>query len=153
MAWVQVNSNMKTGVVWKLAIELRRPFKVTTYHGNMSYTVNPFNKPDGVHHKCFAHDMYTLPPQNLPCDQIDLQYLQYMSTIFVPAAHIFKYGLNIERYNSVLFNSNHHQQSQRFKKDVATIWHSMLKDLQILIKLPSHTSYTIEEMDTSLKCN
>lgn len=80
MARVHVNSNTKTGVVGKLSIESRGLFKVTINHGNGSYTVVPLDKPNEATRKFLAQDMYTLPPQILPCNQIDLPYLRYMNT-------------------------------------------------------------------------
>jgi len=62
MVCVQVNSNAKTGVVGKLSIKSRGPFKVTTDHSNDSYPVRPFEKPTAVERKFLAQDMYALPP-------------------------------------------------------------------------------------------
>ena len=104
MARVQVNSNAKTGVVGKLSIESRGPFRVVTNHGNGSYTVKPFDKPNGAERKFLAQDMYALPPTILPCDQIDLPDLRYMNTDFAPVAHPFKDAFNIESYNSIWFD-------------------------------------------------
>ena len=73
-------------------------------HGNGSYTDIPFDKPNGAERKFLAQDMYALPPQILPCDQIDLPDLRYLNTDFVPVAHPFKDSFNIESYDSVWFD-------------------------------------------------
>ena len=54
MVRVQVNGNAKTGVVGKLSIESRGPFRVTMDHVNGSYTVVPFDKPNGAARKFLA---------------------------------------------------------------------------------------------------
>ena len=51
MARVQVNSNDDKGVVGKISIEAQGPFRVVEDHGNGSYYVQPFNKPDSAIHK------------------------------------------------------------------------------------------------------
>lgn len=57
---VQVKSSSTTGVVRKLAIEARGPFRITTDHGNGSYSVKPFDKPDAPSKKFMAQDIYML---------------------------------------------------------------------------------------------
>ena len=101
MARVQVNSNAKTGIVGKLSIKLRGPFKVAINHGNGSYTVVTFDKPNGTKRNFLAQDMYALPPQILPCDQINFPDLRYMNNNFAPVTHPFKDSFNIESYNSI----------------------------------------------------
>ena len=61
MARVQVNSNADKGVVGKLSIEARGPFRIVEDHGNGSYSVHPFNNPNSAIRKFQAQDMYALP--------------------------------------------------------------------------------------------
>ena len=105
MTRVQVNRSANTSVIVKLAIESRRPFKIAINYGNGSYTVKPFEKPNGTDRKFLAQDMYAFPPQILPCDQIDLPYSRYMNTSFAPVARLFKDMFNIESYNIVWLDS------------------------------------------------
>ena len=81
-------------MVGKLAIEARCPFYITIDHENESYSVKPFDKPDAPSRKFMAQDVHALPPQILPCDDIDLPDLCYLN-------QSFKDVFNIESYNSV----------------------------------------------------
>ena len=101
MARVQVKSSKTTGTVGKLAIEARGPFRVPENHGNGSYSVQPFGKPDSAVGKFLAQDMYALPPQILPCTDVDLPDFRYLNTNFAPIKHPFKDNFNIESYNSM----------------------------------------------------
>ena len=101
MVHVQIKSFKETGTVGKLAIEARGPFRVLEDHGNGSYSVQPFNKPDSAVRNFFAQDMYALPPQILPCADINLPYIRYLNTDFAPVKHPFKDNFNIESYNSM----------------------------------------------------
>ena len=122
MARVQVNSNAKTGVVGKLSIESRGPFKVAIDHGNGSYTVVPFDKPNGTKRKFLAQDMYALPPQILPYDQVDLPDLRYMNNDFAPVTHPFKDSFNIESYNSIWFEKQPPSSKPTLQVYVKTIY-------------------------------
>ena len=101
MARVQVKSSKTTGTVGKLDIEARGPFRVLEDHGNGSYSVQPFDKPDSAVGKFLAQDMYALPPQILPCADVDLPDFRYFNTNFAPIKHQFKENFNIESYNSM----------------------------------------------------
>ena len=48
MTRVQVNNSAAQGVVGKLSIEARGPFRVVEDHDNGSYSVQPFNKPNSA---------------------------------------------------------------------------------------------------------
>lgn len=48
--------------------------------------------------------MYALPPQILPCDDVDLLDLQYLNADFAPVKHPFKSSFDIESYNSMRFD-------------------------------------------------
>ena len=105
MSRLQANSNTKTGVAAALSIKSRGSFKVINNHVNGSYTVKPFDKPNGADRNFLGKDMYALPSQILPCDQIDLPNLQYMNTYLAPVTHLFKNVFNIESCNSIRFDS------------------------------------------------
>ena len=101
MARVEVQSSAKNEVVGKLAIESRGPFRIITDHDNGSYTVQPFDKPDAATRKFMAQDLYALPREILPCDDIDLPDFRYLNNDFAPVKHPFKDAFNIESYNSM----------------------------------------------------
>ena len=101
MARVQVQSSKDKQVVGKLSIEARGPYRIVEDHGNGSYWVQKFDKPDGVLRKFMGQDLYALPPQILPCDDIDLPDFRYLNSNFTPVKHPFKDSCNIESYNSM----------------------------------------------------
>ena len=101
MARVQVNSNAKDGVVGKLSIEARGPFRIIEDHKNVSYSVKPFDKANGAIRRFMAQDIYALPPRILSCNGIELPDLRYLNNDFAPVKHSFKYVFNIESYNSM----------------------------------------------------
>ena len=98
---IQVNSNAKDGVVGKLSIEARGPFRIIEDHKNVSYSVKPFDKANGAIRRFMAQDIYALPPQILSCDDIEFPDLRYLNNDFAPVKHSFKYVFNIESYNSM----------------------------------------------------
>ena len=101
MARVQVKSSAAQDKVGKLSIESRGPFKITEDHNNSSYTMVPFDKPDGAPRKYMAQDIYALPPQILPCNDIDLPDFRYLNSDCVPVKHPFLDEFKIECYNSM----------------------------------------------------
>ena len=90
MARVQVQSKAATGIVGKLFIQSRGPYKVIEDHNNGSYLVKSFDKLDATSGKFLAQDLYALPPQILPCDEVDLVDLRYLNIDFTSVAHPFK---------------------------------------------------------------
>ena len=70
-------------------------------HCNDSHSVQPFDKPEGALRKFLAYDIYALPPQILPCADIDLSDFRYLYTDFAPVKHPFKDLFNTESYNSM----------------------------------------------------
>lgn len=66
--------------------------------------MKPFDKPDTVSKKFLAYDLYVLPPQILPCDEIDLVDLMYLNTDFASVTHPFKTSVDIESYNNTWFD-------------------------------------------------
>ena len=101
MARVEVQSSAKNEVVGKLTIESIGPFRILTDHENRSYTVQPFDKSDAVTRKFMAQDLYTLPREILPCNNVDLPDFRYLNNNFAPVKHPFKDSFNIESYNSM----------------------------------------------------
>ena len=65
MARVQVKSKVATGIVRKLSIQSRSPYKVIEDYNNASYSVKPFDKLDAVSRKFLAQDLYALPPSDI----------------------------------------------------------------------------------------
>ena len=82
-------------------IEARWPFRVVENHGNVTYSVQPFDKPDSVVRKFQTQDLYALPLQYIPCDDVDLPDFRYLNTDFTPVKHPFKDNSIIENYNSM----------------------------------------------------
>ena len=100
-ARITVNNSIEKGVVEKLALEARGPFRVVEDHGNGSYSLQLFDRPNGTLWKFQTQDMYALPPQILPCDDIDLVDFCYLNTYFMPVKHPFKENFSIKSYNSM----------------------------------------------------
>lgn len=101
MALVHVTSKVANGVVGKVDIKARGPFCIIEDHYNGSYSMHPFNKSDSVIIKFMAQDLYILPPQILPCDDIDLPDFRYLNSDFAHIKHPLKDTFNIESYNSM----------------------------------------------------
>ena len=101
MARVEVKSSKSLGTVGKLDIEDRGFLQVLEDHGNVSYSVQHFDKPSSAVRKFLAQDMYGLPPQILPCPYIEWSDFRYLNTYVVPVQQPFKDNLNIESYNSM----------------------------------------------------
>lgn len=101
MAHVQVQSDKDKQVVGKLSIEARGPYRIVEDHGNGSYSVQQFDKPDVVIRKFMGQNLYALPPQILPCDDIDLPDFCYLNSDFAPVKHPFADSFNIENYNNM----------------------------------------------------
>ena len=78
------------GVAGKLYIESRGTFRVVEVHGTGSYSIQLFDKPVGAVRKFLARNLYALPPQILPCDDVDLSDLRYLNTDFAPVRHPLK---------------------------------------------------------------
>jgi len=139
--------------VGKISIESRGPFKVTVNHGNGSYTGVPFDKPNGTKRNFLAQEMYALLPQFLPCDQIDLPDLRYMSNDYAPVTHLFKDSFNVESYKSI-WSDEKPPSSKPALQDVCK------DNLPPPIEGPATAKTaatarpdTIDEMDTSLSEN
>ena len=96
-----MTSKAANDVVGKLAIEVRGPFRIMKDHSNGYYSMQPFNKPDSAISKFMAQDLYALPPQIFPCDEIDLPDFCYLNSYFSPIKHPFKDTFNIESCNSM----------------------------------------------------
>lgn len=45
--------------------------------------------------------MYVLPPQTLPCNQVDLPDLRYIHADYAPLKYYFKSTFDIDSYNSM----------------------------------------------------
>lgn len=101
MARVQVQSDKAAGVFGKLLIESRGPFCGVEDHGNGSYSVQQFNKPQNVIRNFLAQDIYAVPPQILPCDLIDLPDLRYIHADYAPVKYSLKAAFDIESYNNM----------------------------------------------------
>ena len=78
-------------MVGKLAIEARCPFCITIDHENESYSVKPFDKSDAPSRKFISQDVHALPPQILPCDDIDLLDLRYLNSDYAPVIQRYLY--------------------------------------------------------------
>jgi len=122
-------------------------------HGNGSYTVVPFDRPDAATRKFLAQDMYALPPQILPCDQVDLLDLRYMNNDFAPITHPFKDSFNIESYNSIWFEEQPPSSKPVLKDVCKESLPPPIEGLAAVTTAATARPDTIEEMDTSLTDN
>ena len=59
-----VQSDKYSGIINKLSINSRGPFRVIEDHNNGLYYVQLFGKPEGAVTKFLAHFFYTLPPHD-----------------------------------------------------------------------------------------
>ena len=153
MACVQVQSKAAKDTVGKVSVLSRGPDKITEDHGNGSYSVQPFDKPDAAIRKLLGQDLYALPSQILPCNEVDLVDLRYLKYVFAPVDHHLKYAFDIESYNSMWYD----KQPPSIRPPLITICKDSLppavESLTAAKKVCSTRPDTVDEMDTALKDN
>ena len=105
MARVAVQSDSCQNKVAKLVYKSRGPYVVVNDTGLGSYACRKYGKPQGTLSKFLTDDLYLLPPQLLPCNEVDMADLRYFNSEFTPSLkHPFFKDFSIEAYNTVWFD-------------------------------------------------
>ena len=107
MARVAVQSDKSAQKVAKLVYKSKGPFVIVSDTGFGSYLCRKYGRPNGKTRKYLTEDLYLLPPQILPCDEIDTPDLRYLNSDFAPhLKHPFHNSFDIEAYNTKWFDDD-----------------------------------------------
>ena len=86
-AHVTVQSNADIGAVSKLSYQAKGPFLIVEVLDHDSYLVREYNNPNGATQKYKSCDLYLLPPQLFPCDELDIMDTKYLNYSHAPLFH------------------------------------------------------------------
>ena len=107
MARVAVQSDKSKNKVAKLVYKSRGPFIIMEDTGLGSYKCRRYGRPNGALYKFLTEDIYLLPPQILPCDEVDTPDLRYLNSDFAPnLKHPFHKDFDIQAYNTRWFDDD-----------------------------------------------
>lgn len=105
MARVAVQSDKSKQKVTKLIYKSTGPYVIAEDINLGSYMCRKYGRPNGALSKFMTEDLYLLPPQIMPCDEVDTPNLRYLNTDFAPnLKHPFSKSFDIEAYNTKWFD-------------------------------------------------
>ena len=104
MARVAIQSDSSKNKVAKLMYKSKGPYVIVEDSGTGSYECRKYGKPNGATSKFLTEDLYLLPPQIMPCDEVDTTDLRYLNSDFIPTLkHPFHRDFDVEAYNTDWF--------------------------------------------------
>lgn len=104
MARVAIQSDSYKSKVAKIMYKSKGPYVIVKDNGTGSYECRKHGKPKGATSKFLTEDLYLLPPQIMPCDEVDTTDLRYLNSDFIPTLkHPFHRDFDVEAYNTDWF--------------------------------------------------
>ena len=87
-------------MVSKLSYQIKGPFVITKALDHDSFEVKRYNKPDSATRKYKSTELYLLPPQLFPNEELDTMDQRYLNYSHAPIPSSLKKPLAIELYNN-----------------------------------------------------
>ena len=100
MGRVAVQIKKSAQRVGKLVYRSKGPVVAIDDTGNSNYMVRRYGKPNSPMHTYMTHDLYMLPPNVLPCEQMDTPDMRYLNSGFAPIKQPSRDTFDIESYNT-----------------------------------------------------